>query len=698
MKRMIAAFACLALSTQIAWAEKSGPVGRQIDDFKLADFRGTEHALSDYAKSPAIVIAIVGTECPLARLYGPRLADLAAKYQERGVTFLGIDANRQDSLAEIAAYARDAGIKFPLLKDAGNAVADKLGAVRTPEVFVLDNQRVVRYWGRIDDRAGIGYQRDKAEHDYLVDALDAVLAGQSVKTASAEAVGCYIGRAKKPSENATVTYSNQIARILQDRCVECHRAGEIAPFAMNDYGEVAGWADAIAEVIRDRRMPPWHADPKAGHFRNDRSMPEADKELIYQWVAAGAPEGNPADLPAPRKFVNGWTLPTEPDVVLTIQEKPYEVPADGVVNYQYFVVDPKFTEDKWVKASQILPGSAPVVHHVLCFVQAPGEDRGHFDENGLGFLAAYVPGYRATPFAAGMAKYVPAGSKLVFQVHYTPVGTVHADQAKIGLVFAKPEELTHMVQTISTGSRGLSIPPKAEDYQRESTMTAYKQDLVVLSYAPHMHLRGKSFSYEAIYPDGKREMLLDVPHYDFNWQTSYELAEPKTLPPGSRVHCVAHWDNSDENLANPDSSATVHWGDQTWEEMMIGFFDVAVPIDREKLLAEGKVPKLEPDSKVEDRAKDLLTQFDSDGDGKLTKDELPDQFQAAFGLLDKNGDKAIDLDEATAFVKMSGGRGHGGFGGGGRGRGRGHFGGEGRGGPRDENGKRPDRSQSPAEN
>jgi peroxiredoxin len=670
MKRIAMLLVCLAIAVEVARAEPASPLGRKVENFKLEDYRGTQHALADYAQSKAVVIVFLGTECPLARIYGPRLAELAAKYEPQGVTFLGINSNRQDALSEIAAYARDAGIKFTVLKDAGNVVADQMGAVRTPEAFLLDQDRVIRYHGRIDDRGGVGYLRAQIEHNYLEDALGQLLAGEPIKTASTESVGCYIGRVRKPDDKTDVTYSNQIARILQDRCVECHRPGEIGPFAMTEYQEVAGWADTIAEVVRDRRMPPWHADPKVGHFRNDRSMPEAEKELIYQWASAGAPEGDPADLPKPREFVQGWTLPREPELVLTIQEEPYKVPAAGVVEYQYFVVDPKFTEDKWVKASQILPGSAPVVHHVLCFVQPPGNDGRPFDENGLGFLGAYVPGYRATPFPEGMAKYVPAGSKLIFQMHYTPVGKDVEDQSKIGFVFARPDELTHMVQTVSTGNRGLAIPPGAADYSRESLMTPYKHDLIVLGYAPHMHVRGKSFSYEAIYPDGTKEMLLNVPNYDFNWQTNYELVEPTVLPPGARVHCVAHWDNSESNLSNPDPTATVYWGDQTWEEMMLGFFDVAIPLDREKLLAEGKVPKLEPNSTIEDRAKELITNFDRDGDGTLKKDELPDRFQTAFAFLDANGDEVIDAAEATTFIKLQGGRGRGGRGGFGAGGGR----------------------------
>jgi peroxiredoxin len=706
MKRTAFTLACLVLLAPAARAETTNPVGRKVENFTLEDYRGTKHSLADFEKSPAVVLVMLGTECPLAKLYGPRLAELSDKYKGQSVTFLGINANRQDALSEIAAYARDAGIKFPILKDTGNAVADAIGAVRTPEVFVLDKDRVVRYWGRIDDRSGVGYVRNKAEHNYLQDALDAILAGEEVKTAHADSVGCYIGRVRTPADNAEVTYSKQIARIFQDRCVECHRSGEIGPFALSSYDEAAGWAEMIAEVVRDRRMPPWHADPKYGHFRNDRSMPDEEKELIYKWAAAGAPEGDPADLPKPRDYVQGWTLPWEPDVVLDVQEKPYKVPAEGVVEYQYFVMDPKLTEDKWVKASQILPGSAPVVHHVLCFVQPPGDQARPFDENGLGFLAAYVPGYRATPFPEGMAKYVPAGSRFIFQMHYTPVGKDMEDLSKIGLVYMKPEEVTHMVQTVSTGNRGLAIPPQDDNYRRESLMTPYKHDLIVLSYAPHMHVRGKSFSYEAIYPDGKRETLLDVPKYDFNWQTSYELVEPKVLPPGTRVHCVAHWDNSENNLSNPDPSQTVYWGDQTWEEMMLGFFDVAVPVDREALVTKGTVPKLEPNSTVEDRAMELIANFDRDGDGKLKKDELPGRFQQAFAFLDGNGDEEIDVTEATTFIKMQGGRGLGGRGRGGFGGGRGTRGGDRDGNRRDGNqnetdrdGDRPDQpkdAQAPA--
>jgi len=252
-------FVCVCaflLVGELPAAETKSPIGRSVGEFTLKDYRGKSHSLSDYKESRLVVVAILGTECPLAKLYAPRLQALHEKYRERGVTFLGINANRQDSITEIAAYARDHNIKFPVLKDLGNKVADQLHAVRTPEVFVLDDKRVIRYWGRIDDQYGIGYIRDKPKRNDLAVALDQLLAGKKVSRPLTKAVGCFIGRVHQPNPRSDVTYAGQIAGILQKHCVDCHRPGEIAPFSLTKYEEVAGWAETIAEVIEDRRMPP----------------------------------------------------------------------------------------------------------------------------------------------------------------------------------------------------------------------------------------------------------------------------------------------------------------------------------------------------------------------------------------------------------------------------------------------------------
>ena len=619
-------------------AETESPLGRKVEGFTLQDFRGKDHALEDFRESKLVVVAFLGTECPLAKLYAPRLQQLAAEYADRGVTFLGVDANRQDSITELAAYARQHGIEFPLLKDPGNKVADTVGALRTPEVFVLDGERVVRYRGRIDDQYGIGYLRDEPTRRDLALALDQLLAGKEVEVAETEPVGCLIGRVREAKEDSAVTYSNQIARIFQKRCVECHREGEIGPFAMTSYEEVAGWADMIAEVVRERRMPPWHADPHFGSFSNDRSLTKEETEQILAWAAAGAPEGNPAELPEPRTFTTGWQLAREPDVQVYTSEKPHDVPAEGAVRYQYFQVDPGFTEDKWVVGAEVIPGNRAVVHHVLVLVKTP-EGTKTPGAGGGEFLVGYVPGLRMGKYPDGMAKLIPAGSKLVFQVHYTPNGTATQDRSSVGLIFADEKDVTHTVVTAHAVNPRLEIPPHADNHKVEANSRPSPVEVQLLALTPHMHLRGKSFTYEAVYPDGHRDTLLDVPRYDFNWQTAYILKEPLTFPAGTKLHCVAHYDNSEGNLANPDPSQKVRWGDQTWEEMMIGYFDIAIP----RKVTSGAAP--------ESDAEKVMAIYDTSGDGKITPDEVPPQAKRFFPLLDGDKSGGLTIEEIAPHAK-----------------------------------------------
>jgi peroxiredoxin len=614
---ILGSFLCVCSLLGIAGENGKSPVGRKIEDFTLKDPRGKEYSLEDFKGQKLVVVAFLGCECPLAKLYAPRLQKLADEFASRGVAFLGVNANSQDSISEVAAYAKQHGLKFPLLKDVGNRLADQMGAVRTPEVFLLDENRFVRYWGRVDDQYGVGYVREKpARHDLKV-ALEELLAGKEIMCALTESAGCHIGRVHEAKSDGKVTYSNQIARILQNRCVDCHRKGEIGPFELTQYEEVAGWAETIAEVVRDDRMPPWHADPKHGKFANDRRLSAEEKSLIARWVADGAPQGDPRDLPSPRKFVPGWQLPREPDAVFYIREKPYEVPAEGAVRYQYFQVDPGFKEDKWLKIAEVLPGNRAVVHHVLVFARASPGDR--LQDGGIGgFLVGYVPGLRPLPLPDGMAKRIPAGSKLIFQVHYTPNGTVQKDRTKVGFLFADPKEVKHEVITTSAAQRRLRIPPQEPNHRVEATSRSRDEQVLLLGMMPHMHVRGKSFFYEAIYPDDRRETLLDVPRYDFNWQTSYRLAEPKLLPAGTRLHCVAHFDNSEKNLNNPNPQATVRWGDQTWEEMMIGYFDIAIP--RAALSKDKPSTESGEDKPAPSRAKKLLDRLDRSRDSKSAGD------------------------------------------------------------------------------
>ena len=653
-------FVAIALAAGLVWpglagaadvqgtADARAGIGRKVESFTLQDWRGKTHSLEDHREEKLVVVAFLGTECPLVKLYGPRREELSQQYAKQGVVFLGINSNRQDSVTEIGAWASRHNVTFPVLKDAGNRVADAFGAVRTPEVFVLDASRTIRYRGRVDDQYGVGYIRNEPRQRDLALALDALLAGRPVATSVTETVGCHIGRIRTPREDSPVTYSKEIARILQRRCVECHRAGEIAPFALTDYDEVVGWADMIREVTRERRMPPWHADPAHGRFADDRRLTDEELQQIATWVKHGAPEGDPADLPESVEYVTGWQLPRKPDLIVPITEEPVRVQAEGEVKYRYFKVDPGFTEDRWVRAAQLLPGNRAVVHHILVFAREPGQALRGGGTNG--FLVGYVPGLISRPFPPGMAKRVPAGSQLIFQMHYTPIGTEQFDHSQLGFVFADDDEVKYEVRTTSAVQRRLNIPAGASDHRVNALSPASPADVLLLGMMPHMHLRGKSFRYEARWPDGTAETLLNVPEYDFNWQTGYRLAEPLKLPAGTRMYCEAGYDNSLDNLNNPDPTVNVKWGDQTWEEMMIGYFDIAFPRElTERSRRARRKPVTEANRR---RARVVLGRFDKDGDGVATRNEVPERLHRLFDRLDANRDKRLTVAELAAGLQL----------------------------------------------
>ncbi|HVA50839.1 MAG TPA: redoxin domain-containing protein [Pirellulales bacterium] len=572
-KAILALLATAGFSANVLSTETAVPVGRKIDEFTLRDFRGKLHALSDFDDRQLVVVAFVGCECPLAKQYAPRLKKLADEFGPRGVAFLGVDSNSQDTLTELAACARIHEIEFPVLKDPGNVVADQFGAQRTPEVFVLDRDRTIRYRGRIDDQYLVGKQRPEPTRRDLAVALDELLSASAVSVPATDAVGCHIGRVPKRQAQGEATYSNQISRLLQQHCVECHRQGEIAPFPLTDYAEVVGWAETMQEVVHQGRMPPWFASPEYGKFSNDARLTDDEKRLLDEWVAAGCPEGDRSQLPEPRQFTVGWQIP-QPDQTVYIREEPVKVQAEGTVAYQYYTVDPGFTEDKWIKAAECRPDNRGVVHHIVAFFVPPGEK---LRDGVRGAMVGYAPGMPPTCFDDGTAMFVPAGSRVIFQMHYTPNGSEQLDRSSLGLVFADPATVTRRIGGGMAGNRFFQIPPGADNFEVRSHHH-FDNDALLLTMTPHMHLRGKSFRYEAAYPDGTREVLLDIPHYDFNWQLRYRLAEPKLLPKGTTLECIAHFDNSADNLANPDPTKPVRWGDQTWEEMMIGYFST-LPVE-----------------------------------------------------------------------------------------------------------------------
>jgi mono/diheme cytochrome c family protein len=390
-----------------------------------------------------------------------------------------------------------------------------------------------------------------------------------------------------------VTFHKNVEAILQKHCQECHRPGEIAPFSMLTYEQTRPWAKAIKNDVLQGKMPPWPADPHYGKFANDRSLTKAEIETITAWVEANAPEGNKADAPKQRTWVEGWNI-SKPDAIVEMPQA-FEMPASGEVEYQYVVVPTGFTEDKWISQVEVRPGDRTVVHHAVMFIREPGNPwlkeakpgvpyvpkvngpgQRFGNTNGLGndILTIYTPGMVPDIWQPGQAKQIKAGSDLVLQMHYTASGKAATDRTRIGMVFAK-QPPTQRIITIGALNNQFLIPAGDANYQAEGVFMAANQ-MTVISLFPHLHLRGKAFQYDVITPDGKSETLLKVKDWSLFWQLSYVLDKPLVLEPGTKIKATAWWDNSANNKDNPDPTKDVKWGEQSWEEMLIGFVDVAV--------------------------------------------------------------------------------------------------------------------------
>jgi peroxiredoxin len=549
-----------------------GRVGQQVPSFELKDTLGRTISMSDFKDKKAIVVFFLGTECPINNSFMPTLTQLHKEFAPKGVQFLAINANVQDTMERVGQHARKYGIPFPVLKDEGNRVADQFGARRTPEAFVLDSTGAIRYQGRIDDQFGISYKREKPTRRDLAVALDEVLAGKTVSKPTTEVAGCIIARAAAPKSQGGITYAKQVSRVLQRKCQECHRPGQVGPMPLVSYEDATAWAETIKEVIQQERMPPWYADPRYGKFTNDRHLSSEDRATLLTWIEDGMPKGDEKDLPPPASFPEGWTI-GKPDMVFSMNEE-FDVPADmpkGGVPYKEFFVKTGLKEDRWVVRAECRPGAPEVVHHIVMFVVPPGKK--FFPGNPeTPTLAGTAPGDMPLVLPPGTGKKIPAGSQLVFQMHYTPNGRAQKDRSSMGLIFAK-EPPQREVLTLPIANPAFEIPAGDDNYEVEAEFP-FKENAHLLNFMPHMHLRGKDFKYDLILPDGKTETLLSVPHYNFNWQSVYRAATPIALPKGSKIHCLAHFDNSTKNPNNPDASKPVTWGDQTWEEMMIGWVDL----------------------------------------------------------------------------------------------------------------------------
>jgi len=371
------------------------------------------------------------------------------------------------------------------------------------------------------------------------------------------------------ASGGAITYAKQISRLIQENCQECHRPNSVAPFSLLTYRQVKAWSKMIREVVSDGRMPPWFADAKVGKWANDLSLSAAEKQMFLGWIDAGMPLGAEADLPTPIEYSTDWHIGT-PDAVFEIPEE-VTIDPTGVVPYKHYMIETDFKEDVYISAMEVKPGNPKVVHHIIMFVQDPKAEGGakeQFLGIGGGMLDVYAPGSPPGALPEGLVRKIPAGAKLVWQVHYTPTGRTETDRSKFGVIFAKGS-VKNVVRTATVINPTFTIPARDPNYKVEADMN-FPEAATVYSFTPHMHYRGKSMDFVLTYPDGKSETVCSVPKYDFNWQLDYRLAEPLRVPKGTNLKVVAHFDNSEQNPYNPDPTKPVKWGEQTWEEMMMG--------------------------------------------------------------------------------------------------------------------------------
>jgi hypothetical protein len=536
--------------------------GVPVDNFRLTDDKGVSHELYYLSDMKAVVLMAQGNGCEAARSSAKSLGELRQKYRAQGVEFLAIDSNLKDTAETIAAEAARTHNEIPVLIDGLQLIGESLGLTRNGEVLVLNPQN----W-QVIYRGAVASGSD----NYVADALDAALSGTPVKVAQSEARGCPILMPERDrgQAHAQISYEKTIAPMLSSHCVACHREGGIAPWQMSSYDMVLGFSPMIREVVRTKRMPPWHADPHYGVFSNDRSLTKEETKTLVHWIEAGSPRGGGSDpLLAVKKDWPVWAL-GKPDLIVNLPK--FEVPATGVIPYQMWTVDNTLDHDVWVRAVDFLPGSRANLHHIIATIggeMAPGANSGAKRDSSDGSLADYVPGSEPLEIPPESGILLKKGAKFGFQAHYTVNGREATDVTQMGLYFMdKPPQYRYRAAIMANPR--ISIPANTKLYTNDSKHT-FDHEVLVYSLHPHAHFRGSAAEFVALYPDGHEQVLLNVPRYEFNWQTTYVLKTPIVLPAGTTVRYAMSYDNSTQNKANPDPNRVVPWGQQTWDEMLFG--------------------------------------------------------------------------------------------------------------------------------
>lgn len=546
----------------------------RIGDFTLLDHTGKSHQLSWYNDQEAVVVYVQGNGCPIVRNGSHTLKSIRDEFSEEDVVFFMLNPQPQDNRESVTEEATEYGYDFPILLDESQLVARSLGVDRTAEVFIIDPKKMqVLYRGPIDDRIGYETQKPEANNHYLRDALRAVVAGEEVAGEIPDAPGCLVTYpAWEEHQKNPVSYSTDVAPLLQKHCTQCHNDAGIGPWSMDSHAMVKGWSRMMKEVLMTRRMPP-------GQFDHHVSKPMADgvivtpeeMQTLVHWIDAGAPmaDGEVDPLPALEFDDSPFTL-GEPDLVFDVP--PQTIPATGVIDYRYIPVPLNLDRDVWIRAIEFAPGDRQVLHHVIAYLQSPADKSAKAQQDDSGrddSIGGFAPGRQADVFRDNSGRLIRKGSNLLLQMHYTTSGKETVDATKVGL-YLYDEPPKYVMSGGVAGQRRFLVPPHAKEHKLQGEMLV-EHDAYLYSMTPHMHFRGRYMTYSAVYPDGTEELLLSQPNYEFNWQFSYQLDEPKFLPAGTRIVTRGAMDNSAQNTYNPDPSRPVRFGLQTMHEMFFGF-------------------------------------------------------------------------------------------------------------------------------
>jgi len=543
----------------------AGIAQERVGDFALLDAQGYFHHMSWYDNNEAIVFLIQANGDAEVHAALPQFTQLAESYSEKGAEFFLLNPMANYNRSEVHAEMQSLGVELPVLMDDSQLVAESLGVQRTAEVLIYDPASF-----SISYRGSVGSELEAA--------LAATLAGSSVEREGVAASGSAIVYPARDAHSGSVpSYAEDIAPIIAENCASCHREGGVAPFAMDSYTMIKGWSPMIREVLLTKRMPPGQIDPHIGNFENDMVLEDSEAQALVHWINAGSPQDGESDPLAELTWPESEWAFGEPD--LLIEVPPQEVPATGVLDYYNVLVDVDLDEDRWVRASQYIPGDRSVLHHTLHSIIQPGESRGGAllggDPDRPG-IAPYIPGQAPREELPNTGGLLKAGSRIAMQMHYTTNGRESVDASRIGVWFYPkdfvPQERMSGECACHFTPTWENIPPYDPDYEMSQTITI-EEDAYIYSFTPHMHFRGKRMRFTATFPDGTTEEMLNIANYDYNWQLAYTLEEPRFVPAGTKITADGAFDNSEQNPMNPDPARSVPWGLQSWDEMFFGAVD-----------------------------------------------------------------------------------------------------------------------------